>query len=47
MYKIRLCEYFDKLINKLYVVVERLIIDNLHDKSLEAGLNKQRDEFIR
>ena len=45
--KIRLCEYFDNLISRLDLVVEKLIIANIHDKNLEAGFNKQRDEFIK
>jgi hypothetical protein len=44
---IRLCNYFDKLINRLDLVVETAIRDNYHDKNLENEFNKQRNEFIK
>jgi hypothetical protein len=45
--KLKVCEYFDNLVNRLDLAVEGAITDNYHDTNLEDELNKQRDVFIK
>ena len=45
-YRIKICDYFDKLINKVDFVVEISIIDNQHDEDLISSLNKKREAII-
>jgi hypothetical protein len=44
--KLKIIEYFDKLVSKLDLAVERSIYQNCYDEELISGLNKQRDAFI-
>jgi hypothetical protein len=44
--KLRLCAYFDKLINGLDLKVEHSILENNRDECYVAAINKKRDEFI-
>jgi hypothetical protein len=45
--KIRISEYFDKLISKIDLAVETRAAKNQLDTSLLTSLNKQRDDFIK
>jgi hypothetical protein len=45
--KLKVCEYFDNLINRLDLVVETLISKSSDDPGLVDKFNKQRDEFLK
>jgi hypothetical protein len=45
-YKIKICDYFDALINRLDLVVETAIIDNNHDQKLIDQLNHMRNVLL-
>ncbi len=45
-YKIKICDYFDALINRLDLVVDTAIIDNNHDQELIDQLNHMRNVFL-
>jgi hypothetical protein len=44
--KLKIIEYFDKLVNKLDLAVEMAIYQNCYDEQFKCGLNKQRDAFL-
>jgi hypothetical protein len=45
-HKLEICEYFDRLINRLDFIVETALAENFWDEELKSGLNSQREAFL-